>query len=80
MDTTDTGGAKPERTLDLDALTFGAGAHLMSNKKCELPDQSWRKQEKGYEALCLVQREHDDNVEDMQNLLVRPHRPDFNQP
>ena len=37
--------------LDLDDLSFSHGSHLMANKKCQLPDGSFRKQKKGYEEV-----------------------------
>lgn len=37
--------------LDLDDLVFTQGSHFMSNKKCQLPDGSFRKQRKGYEEV-----------------------------
>jgi pre-mRNA-splicing helicase BRR2 len=37
--------------LSLDDLVFAEGGHLMSNKRCELPDKSWRAQKKGYEEV-----------------------------
>eukprot|EP00957_Ditylum_brightwellii_P103781 7906083-Ditylum_brightwellii.AAC.1 len=37
--------------LDLDSLAFRDGSHTMSNKKCDLPDQSWRAMRKGYEEV-----------------------------
>lgn len=37
--------------LDLDDLTFAQGSHFMSNKRCELPDGSFRKPRKGYEEV-----------------------------
>ena len=37
--------------LDLDSLAFDQGAHLMSNKKCELPKGSYRAQKKGYDEV-----------------------------
>lgn len=40
-----------ETTLDLDDLVFADGGHMMSNKRCELPDKSWRAQKKGYEEV-----------------------------
>jgi pre-mRNA-splicing helicase BRR2 len=40
-----------EKMLDLDSLTFNQGGHFMSNKRCELPDKSWRAQKKGYEEV-----------------------------
>uniref|UniRef100_A0A8D8QH49 U5 small nuclear ribonucleoprotein 200 kDa helicase n=3 Tax=Cacopsylla melanoneura TaxID=428564 RepID=A0A8D8QH49_9HEMI len=37
--------------LDLEDLAFNSGSHFMSNKRCELPDGSFRKQRKGYEEV-----------------------------
>ena len=37
--------------LDLEQLAFREGAHTMSNKKCNLPDTSWRAMKKGYEEV-----------------------------
>lgn len=37
--------------LDLEDLSFSHGSHLMANKKCQLPDGSFRKQRKGYEEV-----------------------------
>lgn len=37
--------------LDLEQLTFRDGSHTMSNKKCDLPDTSWRAMKKGYEEV-----------------------------
>lgn len=40
-----------EKVLNLDDLVFAEGAHLMANKRCELPEKSWRAQKKGYEEV-----------------------------
>jgi len=37
--------------LDLDQLVFQKGSHTMSNKRCDLPDTSWRAMKKGYEEV-----------------------------
>jgi len=37
--------------LDLEQLVFREGSHTMSNKKCDLPDGSWRAMKKGYEEV-----------------------------
>lgn len=37
--------------LDLEQLAFRDGSHTMSNKKCNLPDTSWRAMKKGYEEV-----------------------------
>lgn len=39
------------KILDLDDLAFAQGSHFMANKRCELPDGSFRKQRKGYEEI-----------------------------
>lgn len=41
----------PVQMLDLDDLTFAQGSHFMANKRCHLPDGSFRKQRKGYEEV-----------------------------
>ncbi|GKY92360.1 hypothetical protein MPSEU_000206900 [Mayamaea pseudoterrestris] len=43
--------SEPVDELDLDALAFKDGAHIMSNKSCKLPDASWRVMKKGYEEV-----------------------------
>ena len=37
--------------LNLDELSFTNGSHFMANKRCQLPEGSFRKQEKGYEEV-----------------------------
>jgi pre-mRNA-splicing helicase BRR2 len=39
--------------LDLEAMAFEQGGHLMSNKKCALPPGSFRTQRKGYEEVHI---------------------------
>ncbi|XP_073981817.1 U5 small nuclear ribonucleoprotein l(3)72Ab [Rhodnius prolixus] len=41
----------PRDVLDLEDLAFLHGSHFMSNKRCQLPDGSFRKQRKGYEEV-----------------------------
>ena len=43
------GGLVPgsRQLLDLEDLTFAQGSHFMANKRCQLPDGSFRKQRKG---------------------------------
>ncbi|XP_072177738.1 U5 small nuclear ribonucleoprotein 200 kDa helicase-like [Diadema setosum] len=41
----------PEKFVDLEDLAFAQGSHLMANKRCQLPDGSYRKQRKGYEEV-----------------------------
>ena len=37
--------------LDLEEMAFPQGSHFMANKKCNLPEGSFRKQRKGYEEV-----------------------------
>ncbi|VDD78058.1 unnamed protein product [Mesocestoides corti] len=37
--------------IDLASLTFSQGSHLMANKRCQLPEGSFRTQKKGYEEV-----------------------------
>ncbi|XP_054766386.2 U5 small nuclear ribonucleoprotein 200 kDa helicase-like [Lytechinus pictus] len=41
----------PEKLIDLEDISFAQGSHLMANKRCQLPDGSYRKQRKGYEEV-----------------------------
>ncbi|CAJ0749211.1 10358_t:CDS:2 [Entrophospora sp. SA101] len=41
----------PKAIIDLDSLAFTQGGHLMSNKKCKLPDGSFKRSMKGYEEI-----------------------------
>ncbi|CAG8457348.1 10482_t:CDS:2 [Diversispora eburnea] len=43
--------ATPKNIIDLESLTFTQGGHLMSNKKCKLPDGSFKRSMKGYEEI-----------------------------
>ncbi|KAI0211862.1 Activating signal cointegrator 1 complex subunit 3 [Lamellibrachia satsuma] len=48
----ETGGALESMNLiDLEDLSFAQGSHLMANKRCQLPEGSYRKQRKGYEEV-----------------------------
>ncbi|EFX60172.1 hypothetical protein DAPPUDRAFT_278961, partial [Daphnia pulex] len=54
MDTGDASEVKewnPQQVLNLEDLAFAQGGHLMANKKCHLPDGSFRRQKKGYEEV-----------------------------
>ena len=37
----------PRQVLDLEDLVFTQGSHFMANKRCQLPDGSFRRQRKG---------------------------------
>ncbi len=39
----------PQQVINLEDLVFAQGGHFMANKKCQLPEGSFRKQKKGYE-------------------------------
>lgn len=43
--------AGQRQVLEFDELTFTQGSHFMANKRCQLPDGSFRKQRKGYEEV-----------------------------
>ncbi|KAF8212106.1 Sec63-domain-containing protein [Mycena galopus ATCC 62051] len=45
---------QPKRTVDLESMAFSQGGHLMSNKKCKLPEGSFKRAKKGYEEIHLV--------------------------
>ncbi|KAL1662116.1 Sec63 Brl domain-containing protein [Schizophyllum commune] len=42
---------QPKRVLDLESMAFSQGGHLMSNKKCKLPEGSFKRSRKGYEEI-----------------------------
>ncbi|KAL7750398.1 Pre-mRNA-splicing helicase BRR2 [Sorochytrium milnesiophthora] len=41
----------PQTVLDLDAMAFGQGSHLMTNSTCKLPQGSLKLQRKGFEEV-----------------------------
>ncbi|KAI9034250.1 Sec63 Brl domain-containing protein [Hyaloraphidium curvatum] len=41
----------PQSNIDLDNLVFTQGNHLMSNKKCRLPEGSFKRTKKGWEEV-----------------------------
>lgn len=41
----------PGKTVDLESMAFSQGARLMSNKKCKLPEGSFKRTKKGYEEV-----------------------------
>jgi pre-mRNA-splicing helicase BRR2 len=42
---------QPKRAVDRESMAFSQGGHLMSNKKCKLPDGSFKRAKKGYEEI-----------------------------
>jgi len=53
VDDAKTSSRGPKQLLDLSTLAFSQGGHLMANKKCTLPEGSYRKQQKGYEEVFI---------------------------
>lgn len=52
------------QVLELDEMSFAQGSHFMANKRCQLPDGSFRKQHKGYEEVhvpALRPKEFEEN-------------------
>ncbi|KAF7305029.1 putative ATP dependent RNA helicase [Mycena kentingensis (nom. inval.)] len=45
---------QPKRTVDLESMAFSQGGHLMSNKKCKLPEGSFKRARKGYEEIHVL--------------------------
>ncbi|BGP06391.1 Pre-mRNA-splicing helicase BRR2 [Rhodotorula toruloides] len=41
----------PRKVLDLESMAFAQGGRLMSNKKCKLPEGSFKRSKKGYEEI-----------------------------
>lgn len=39
------------KLIDFEDLVFSQGSHFMANKRCQLPDGSFRKQRKGIQHL-----------------------------
>ncbi|KAL4073668.1 putative RNA helicase [Scleroderma citrinum] len=42
---------QPKHAVDLESLAFSQGGHLMTNKKCKLPDGSFKRSRKGFEEI-----------------------------
>ncbi|KAJ7219396.1 putative RNA helicase [Mycena pura] len=42
---------QPKRAVDLESMAFSQGGHLMSNKKCKLPEGSFKRARKGFEEI-----------------------------
>ncbi|CAB4065806.1 SNRNP200 [Lepeophtheirus salmonis] len=54
--------AQEREVLDLTEYAFSQGSHFMANKRCQLPEGSYRKQKKGYEEVhvpALKPKEYD---------------------
>ncbi len=48
----------PHEVLNLEDIKFTQGGHFMGNKKCQLPEGSFRKQKKGYEEVHVPAYKH----------------------
>lgn len=44
------------QVLDLEALQFDGGGHYLASKSVQLPKETFRKLEKGYEEVCQQPR------------------------
>ncbi len=44
---------QPQKLIDLESMAFAQGGHLMSNKKCKLPEGSFKRSKKGYEEIHI---------------------------
>ena len=50
---------QPKGIVDLESMAFSQGGHLMSNKKCKLPDGSFKRSRKGFEEIHVpVPKKH----------------------
>jgi hypothetical protein len=48
--------AGSRHVIDLEDLVFTQGSHFMANKRCQLPDGSFRKQRKGMSKLSYIRK------------------------
>ena len=63
MDTDEAGAAMGRvQQVDLDDLAFHQGSHLMANKRCHLPDGSFRKQKKGEKRWTVTMLLNDETA------------------
>jgi pre-mRNA-splicing helicase BRR2 len=53
-----TATAMPKETVNLEALVFAQGGHLMTNKKCKLPEGTEKFSKKGYEEVHVPAPAH----------------------
>ena len=54
MDVDDQGALSSTNAIDLEDIVFSQGSHFMANKRCQLPEGSFRKQRRGM-LDCFVQ-------------------------
>ncbi|WAR22369.1 U520-like protein [Mya arenaria] len=79
MDTDDAQELGYVNSLDLEDISFQHGSHLMANKKCQLPDGSFRKQRKGYEEVHVPALKPQPFDAD-ESLVKIGHLPNYAQP
>lgn len=65
--------------LDLEDLSFNQGSHFMANKKCALPDGSYRKQNKGYEEVHVPALKSKEFAKD-EKLITIEELPEYARP
>lgn len=53
LDSEVTDAHRTKQLINVDELIFSQGSHLMANKKCSLPEGSFRKAHKGYEEVYV---------------------------
>lgn len=53
MEDSSTIAVAPKQNIDLEMLAFAQGNHLMSNKKCKLPEGSFKRTHKGYDEFHI---------------------------
>ena len=44
---------QPKHAVDLESMAFSQGVHLMTNKKCRLPEGSFKHSHKGFEEIHI---------------------------
>ncbi|CAG8581624.1 7898_t:CDS:2 [Paraglomus occultum] len=60
----------PKSVVDLESLMFAQGGHLMTNKKCKLPDGSFKRLFKGYEEIHVPAPKPKPFAADEKELLI----------
>ncbi|KAF9237747.1 putative RNA helicase [Melanogaster broomeanus] len=74
---------QPKRIIDLESMAFSQGGHLMSNKKCKLPDGSFKRSRKGFEEIHVpAPKKHVGSEDDLVPVTSLPEwtRPAFTVP
>ncbi len=61
---------RPRHTVDINALTFEAGSHTMSNKECKLPEKSEVLNLKGYQEIHIPAAKSKPYDDDERHVLI----------